>query len=192
MELMRAKIEVVNSTIVRNSQGASSTEATAKATSFGASLQGNPSLVTEAGGLRRCLRAARALAVAHDGRIHNLDLCPHELHGAVKRCLSICFSPGSCFAARRGGRGGVAVARAKPLPVTLRIGFATCVATLLYGIVPHASLAGAGWDRLAFAAGGEVLIGLAMGFVGSLIFARSRDGGTHYRHRDRARRRPGL
>jgi flagellar biosynthetic protein FliR len=60
---------------------------------------------------------------------------------------------------------------ARPLPVTLRVGFALCVATLLYGIVPHASLAGAGWDRLAFAAGGEVLIGLAMGFVGRLIFA---------------------
>jgi flagellar biosynthetic protein FliR len=60
---------------------------------------------------------------------------------------------------------------AKPLPVTLRVGFAVCVATLLYGIVPHAVLSGAGWDRLAFAAGGEVMIGLAMGFVGRLIFA---------------------
>jgi flagellar biosynthetic protein FliR len=60
---------------------------------------------------------------------------------------------------------------AKTLPVTLRVGFAICIATLLYGIVPHASMAGAGWGRLAVAAGGEVLIGLAMGFIGRLIFA---------------------
>jgi flagellar biosynthetic protein FliR len=60
---------------------------------------------------------------------------------------------------------------ARPLPVSLRIGFAVCVATLLYGIVPHATLAGAGWGQLAFAAGGEVLIGLAMGFVTHLVFA---------------------
>jgi flagellar biosynthetic protein FliR len=60
---------------------------------------------------------------------------------------------------------------AKPLPVMLKVGFAMCMATLLYGIVPHASLAGVGWGRLAIAAGGEVLIGLAMGFIGRLIFA---------------------
>jgi flagellar biosynthetic protein FliR len=60
---------------------------------------------------------------------------------------------------------------AKPLPVMLRVGFAVCVATLLYGIVPHATLAAAGWGQLAFAAGGEVLIGLAMGFITHLIFA---------------------
>ena len=66
---------------------------------------------------------------------------------------------------------------ARPLPVTLRVGFAMCVATLLYGIVPHASFAGAGWDRLALAAAGEVLIGLAMGFIGRLIFAAVELGG---------------
>jgi len=60
---------------------------------------------------------------------------------------------------------------AKPFPVALRVGFAMCLATLLYGVVPHASLTGAGWDRLALAAAGEVLLGLAMGFVGRLIFA---------------------
>jgi flagellar biosynthetic protein FliR len=66
---------------------------------------------------------------------------------------------------------------AKALPVALRIGFAICVATLLYGIVPHAALAGAGWGRLAYAAGGEVLTGLAMGFVGRLVFAAVEMGG---------------
>ena len=60
---------------------------------------------------------------------------------------------------------------AKPFPVTLRVGFAMCLATLLYGVVPHAHLSGFGWDRLALAAGGEILLGLAMGFVGRLVFA---------------------
>jgi flagellar biosynthetic protein FliR len=60
---------------------------------------------------------------------------------------------------------------AKALPPTLRVGFALCLATLLYGIVPHASMAGFGWDRLALAAGGEILIGAAMGFVVRLVFA---------------------
>ncbi len=60
---------------------------------------------------------------------------------------------------------------AKPLPVTLRVAFAMCLATLLYGIVPHAPMSAFGWDRLALAAGGEVLIGLAMGFVVHLVFA---------------------
>lgn len=66
---------------------------------------------------------------------------------------------------------------AKPFPVTLRVGFAMCVATLLYGIVPHAALGGAGWGTLAYAAGGEVLIGLAMGFVGRLVFSAVEMGG---------------
>jgi flagellar biosynthetic protein FliR len=60
---------------------------------------------------------------------------------------------------------------AKALPPALRVGFAICIATLLYGIVPHASLAHAGWGQLVYASAGEVAIGLAMGFVGRLVFA---------------------
>jgi flagellar biosynthetic protein FliR len=60
---------------------------------------------------------------------------------------------------------------AKPLPPILRVGFAVCVATLLYGIVPHAHLNGLDPGRIALAVAGEVLIGLSMGFIGRLVFA---------------------
>ena len=60
---------------------------------------------------------------------------------------------------------------AKPLPVTLRVGFAVGLATLLYGIVPHGDLDSPGYGRLAVAAASEVLIGLGMGFVIRLVFA---------------------
>lgn len=57
-----------------------------------------------------------------------------------------------------------------PLPVTVRVGLALMVATLLYGIVPHAAFAHLGYGSLAVAAAGEVVLGLAMGFIGRLIF----------------------
>jgi len=60
---------------------------------------------------------------------------------------------------------------ARPLPIPLRISFSLCFATLLYGIVPHASIAGMNNAGLILAAAGEVLLGLTMGFVGRLIFA---------------------
>lgn len=59
----------------------------------------------------------------------------------------------------------------RPLPATLRVGFALCLATLLYGIVPRASPAVLAPGPLALAAAGEVLTGLAMGFIGRLVFA---------------------
>jgi flagellar biosynthetic protein FliR len=60
---------------------------------------------------------------------------------------------------------------AKPIPVTLRVGAALGLATLLYGIVPHASPDSFTYGGLATAAAGELLIGLLMGFIGRLIFA---------------------
>jgi flagellar biosynthetic protein FliR len=66
---------------------------------------------------------------------------------------------------------------ARPFPPALRVGFAMCLATLLYGIVPHAHMADFGWGRLALAAGGEVLLGLTMGFIGRLVFAAIEMGG---------------
>jgi flagellar biosynthetic protein FliR len=49
------------------------------------------------------------------------------------------------------------------------MGLAMCLATLVAGTVPEANLPSSGWD-LIVAAGGEILIGLAMGFVGTLTF----------------------
>lgn len=57
----------------------------------------------------------------------------------------------------------------RPLPVTLRVALSVCLATLVAGSVPSASLPSGNWG-LAYAAGGEVILGLAMGFVGRLIF----------------------
>jgi flagellar biosynthetic protein FliR len=57
------------------------------------------------------------------------------------------------------------------LPVTVRVAFGVVLATLVYGLVPHASAAGFGWAELMLAAAGEVLLGLLMGFAGRMIFA---------------------
>jgi len=58
----------------------------------------------------------------------------------------------------------------RPLPVTVRVALGACLATLVAGVVPQAQLPTGQWD-LAFAAGGEVIVGLAMGFVGRMCFA---------------------
>ncbi len=54
-------------------------------------------------------------------------------------------------------------------PITVRIGLATFLATLLTGVAPQAVMPTDPW-RLAQAAGGEVLLGLAFGFVAQLTF----------------------
>jgi len=55
-------------------------------------------------------------------------------------------------------------------PIMIRLAMALCLATLLVGIVPPAHL---GYDlgSLVTAAAGEVLLGLAMGFVAQLTFS---------------------
>ncbi len=57
----------------------------------------------------------------------------------------------------------------RPLPVTVRVALGACLATLVAGIVPSAPLPAAQWD-LARAAGGEVILGLVLGFIGRLTF----------------------
>jgi flagellar biosynthetic protein FliR len=57
----------------------------------------------------------------------------------------------------------------RPLPVTVRVALSICLATLVAGAVQPASLPVGQWD-LAYAAGGEVILGLAMGFIGRLTF----------------------
>ena len=57
------------------------------------------------------------------------------------------------------------------LPVTLRVALALGMATLLYGIVPHAAVMPLDLLSLATAAGSEVLLGFAMGFIGRMSFS---------------------
>jgi flagellar biosynthesis protein FliR len=58
----------------------------------------------------------------------------------------------------------------RSLPVTVRLGFGVCLATLLAGIVPVAPMPLSLWG-LASAAGGEVVLGLLMGFVTTMTFS---------------------
>jgi flagellar biosynthetic protein FliR len=57
----------------------------------------------------------------------------------------------------------------RPIPVTVRVALSACLATLVAGIVPAAEVPMDQW-HLAAAAAGEVILGLAMGFVGRLAF----------------------
>ena len=57
----------------------------------------------------------------------------------------------------------------RPIPVTVRLGICLCIATLLAGIVPFAAVPLTFWD-LFTATAGEVLVGLALGFVGRMSF----------------------
>ncbi|MEO6995289.1 MAG: flagellar biosynthetic protein FliR [Lacunisphaera sp.] len=58
----------------------------------------------------------------------------------------------------------------RPLPVTVRMGLSLCLATLVAGIVPPANLPLGSWP-LVYAAAGEVIMGLAMGFVARMTFS---------------------
>jgi flagellar biosynthetic protein FliR len=58
----------------------------------------------------------------------------------------------------------------RPIPITVRIGICVCLATLMAGVVPRAMLP-TSLLGLVTATGGEVLLGLALGFVGRLAFA---------------------
>jgi len=55
-------------------------------------------------------------------------------------------------------------------PLMVRLALAMCLATLLVGVVPSAHL-GANWWDLAGAVAGEVLLGLALGFVAQMAFS---------------------
>ena len=62
------------------------------------------------------------------------------------------------------------VLTSRPLPVMVRLGLCVGLATLLAGVVPGADVPLRLWD-LGVAVAGEVLLGLALGFVGRLAFA---------------------
>jgi flagellar biosynthetic protein FliR len=55
-------------------------------------------------------------------------------------------------------------------PIMMRLGLAMCVATILSGILPPAALPADYWG-LIFSSVGEVVLGLAMGFVGQMAFS---------------------
>jgi flagellar biosynthetic protein FliR len=56
-----------------------------------------------------------------------------------------------------------------PIPIPMRVGISVCLATLLAGLVPVAPVPLTLWPFIA-AIAGEVLIGLALGFVARLVF----------------------
>ncbi len=58
----------------------------------------------------------------------------------------------------------------RSLPATVRVALGACLATLVAGVVPPAQLPTGQWE-LVYAAGGEVILGLAMGFVGRMVFS---------------------
>jgi flagellar biosynthetic protein FliR len=58
----------------------------------------------------------------------------------------------------------------KTIPVMIKLAISLCVAVLVAGIVPEGHIPGDLWG-LAFAMAGEILLGLAMGFMVRLTFA---------------------
>lgn len=58
----------------------------------------------------------------------------------------------------------------RPIPVMVRVGLCVCLATLLTGMVPAAPVP-ATLPTLLFSSGGEVLLGLLLGFIARLAFA---------------------
>jgi flagellar biosynthetic protein FliR len=55
-------------------------------------------------------------------------------------------------------------------PITARLGIAMCIATILAGILPPSAVPADIW-QLVFSSAGEVVLGLALGFVGQMTFA---------------------
>ncbi len=55
-------------------------------------------------------------------------------------------------------------------PIMVRMGLATCLATLLAGVVPEVPMPG-DYAGLILACAGEIAMGLALGFVGQMTFA---------------------
>lgn len=64
----------------------------------------------------------------------------------------------------------------RPIPIPVRLGLCVCLANLIHGIVPAAPLRFE-LGSLAVAAAGEILVGLALGFVVRLVFAAVEMGG---------------
>lgn len=62
------------------------------------------------------------------------------------------------------------VLTSRPLPVTVKLGLCFGLATVLAGVVPEADVPLGLW-ALGWAAGGEILLGLALGFVGRMAFS---------------------
>lgn len=58
----------------------------------------------------------------------------------------------------------------RPIPIPLRLALCTCLATLLIGIVPSTTVPLGLWPLIA-AVMGEVVLGIALGFVTRLAFA---------------------
>ena len=65
----------------------------------------------------------------------------------------------------------------QPLPSALRVALSIGLATILYGLVPHADQLPPDIVGLLFAVGGEVVLGLAMGFIGRMVFSAVEMGG---------------
>lgn len=57
----------------------------------------------------------------------------------------------------------------RPIPVAVRVGICVCLATLMAGVVPMAKVPET-LPALVGATAGEILLGLALGFVGRLAF----------------------
>lgn len=65
----------------------------------------------------------------------------------------------------------------QPLPPALRVALSLGMATLLYQLVPRAAHIPPDIVTLLFAVGGEVVLGLAMGFIGRMVFSAVEMGG---------------